>query len=105
VGATRVSRMRFTSQSAPCGRASLTDDPATMDYLPVFLQLRSARAVIVGGGRIAARKADLLVRAGARVTVVAPQLHEELRSRAAAGDLTHLAERFTPTHLDGAAIA
>ncbi|HEY7887614.1 MAG TPA: siroheme synthase CysG [Steroidobacteraceae bacterium] len=76
-----------------------------MDYLPVFLQLRSAHALIVGGGRIAARKADLLLRAGARVTVVAPRLHEELSSRTAAGELTHLAETFVPAHLDGAVIA
>lgn len=97
--------MRLTSQSAPCGRASLTRGQKPMDYLPVFLQLRSARAVIVGGGRIAARKAELLVRSGAHVIVVAPQLHEELRNRLAAGELTYLAERFVPAHLDGAAIA
>lgn len=76
-----------------------------MDCLPVFLQLRSACAVIVGGGRIAARKADLLLRSGARVTVVAPRLREELRQRVAAGELIHLAESFLPRHLDGAAIA
>jgi uroporphyrin-III C-methyltransferase/precorrin-2 dehydrogenase/sirohydrochlorin ferrochelatase len=76
-----------------------------MDYLPVFLQLRTAPAVIVGGGRIAARKADLLLRAGTRLTVVAPHLHEDLHSRAAAGELTHVAERFVPAHLDGAVLA
>jgi uroporphyrin-III C-methyltransferase/precorrin-2 dehydrogenase/sirohydrochlorin ferrochelatase len=75
-----------------------------MDYLPVFLQLRSTRAIVVGGGRVAARKVDLLSRAGARVTVIAPRLHEDLHSRVAAGELTHLAESFTPAHLDGAAI-
>jgi len=76
-----------------------------MDYLPVFLQVRGTRAVIVGGGRIAARKADLLLRAGAQLTVVAPRLHEDLRSRAAAGELTYRAESFTATHLDGAVLA
>ena len=76
-----------------------------MDYLPVFLQLRSASAVIVGGGRIAERKAELLLRCGARVTVIAPRLHEDLHERAGRGELTHLPESFLPTHLDGASLA
>jgi uroporphyrin-III C-methyltransferase / precorrin-2 dehydrogenase / sirohydrochlorin ferrochelatase len=76
-----------------------------MEYLPVFLQLRSAPAVIVGGGSVAARKADLLLRAGARVTVIAPRLQDDLRKRAAAGELTYLPETFHPSHLDGAALA
>ena len=79
--------------------------PAPMDYLPVFLQLRSARVVVVGGGSIASRKADLLLRTGASVVVVAPQLNEDLRNRLASADLTHLPERFAPSHLDGATLA
>lgn len=72
-----------------------------MDSLPVFLQLRSRPVVIVGGGHVAARKAELLLRCGARLSVVAPELSEALRKRADGGELTHVAAHFQPPHLDG----
>ncbi len=49
-----------------------------MDHLPIFLNVKDARALVVGSGTIAARKADLLLRAGCQLTVLAPQLGEEL---------------------------
>jgi uroporphyrin-III C-methyltransferase / precorrin-2 dehydrogenase / sirohydrochlorin ferrochelatase len=75
-----------------------------MDYLPIFLRLRAEPAVVVGGGRLAARKAEWLVRAGARVTVISPVLLPELERQAALGRLQHVAARFIPAHLDGAAL-
>jgi uroporphyrin-III C-methyltransferase/precorrin-2 dehydrogenase/sirohydrochlorin ferrochelatase len=75
-----------------------------MDYLPVFLQLLERPAVVVGGGRVAARKVELLRRAGSRVTVVAPELDEELAQLVAAGAVTHVHSRFAESHLDGAAV-
>jgi uroporphyrin-III C-methyltransferase/precorrin-2 dehydrogenase/sirohydrochlorin ferrochelatase len=75
-----------------------------MDYLPVFLQLRSRLAVVVGGGRVAARKVELLRRTGARITIVAPELRGELRELAESGELRHTAARFEPSHLDHAAL-
>ncbi|MFV0280501.1 MAG: siroheme synthase CysG [Rhodoblastus sp.] len=43
-----------------------------MEYLPIFLRLRGARAIVVGGGVAAARRAELLLRAGGDVTLFAP---------------------------------
>ena len=45
-----------------------------MRYFPFFFDLRGARALIVGGGEVAARKAELLARAGAAPRVVAPEV-------------------------------
>lgn len=49
-----------------------------MDHLPIFLNVRDRRTLVVGSGVVAARKADLLLRAGSNVTIVAPELGDEL---------------------------
>ena len=49
-----------------------------MDYLPVCLKLEGSPVLLVGGGTVATRKARLLQRAGASLTVVAPDITREL---------------------------
>ncbi|KEA65739.1 Siroheme synthase [Marinobacterium lacunae] len=49
-----------------------------MDYLPLFFDLKSRVALLIGGGDVALRKARLLVRAGACVRVVSREVHAEL---------------------------
>lgn len=49
-----------------------------MDFLPIFYNLKGQRCLVVGGGDIALRKADLLVRAGAKLRVVSPDLCDAL---------------------------
>lgn len=49
-----------------------------MDYLPLFFKLENQVALLVGGGQVALRKATLLTRAGAKVTVVAHVVEAEL---------------------------
>lgn len=51
---------------------------------PVFLDLADVPVLLVGGGQVASRKAEGLVAAGARLTVVAPMVLPELRASAAA---------------------
>ena len=49
-----------------------------MNYLPIFYDLKDKRCIVVGAGGIAARKADLLMQAGAKVSVVSPLLGSEM---------------------------
>ncbi|HEV2700885.1 MAG TPA: siroheme synthase CysG [Steroidobacteraceae bacterium] len=79
-----------------------------MDYLPIFLRVQNRLAVVIGGGAVAARKAELLLKCGARVRLVAPELtagaQELLREPAAATRMSHLAAPFCAEHLEGAAL-
>ena len=55
-----------------------------MADLPVMLNVRGRRCVIVGGGAVAARRAASLREAGAEVVVIAPQVDDTLAQQAGA---------------------
>jgi uroporphyrin-III C-methyltransferase/precorrin-2 dehydrogenase/sirohydrochlorin ferrochelatase len=76
-----------------------------MDYFPIFLRLANEPVLVVGGGAVAERKIDLLLRTSAQVRVIAPELVPGLAERAAAGEITHVATEFRPEHLDGVRLA
>lgn len=50
-----------------------------MDFLPVFLRIKQQRVLVVGGGQVALRKVQMLLRADARIRLVAPQVDPELK--------------------------
>lgn len=76
-----------------------------MEHLPIFLNISGKRSLIVGGGVIAARKADLLLRAGSGVTVVTPVLGEELSRMAETQPFTHLPRELMAEDLEGCVVA
>jgi uroporphyrin-III C-methyltransferase/precorrin-2 dehydrogenase/sirohydrochlorin ferrochelatase len=65
-----------------------------MDYLPIFIAVKDAPALVVGGGQVAHRKVEWLLAANARVTVIAPALGAELAELVARGAVQHIAQRF-----------
>jgi len=93
--------MRPTPQSSPGGGPGLSTAASGLDHLPIFLQLRAIPVAVVGGGHVAERKIELLLRVGADVTVIAPRLCKTLAARAATGAIKYRAEPFAPPHLDG----
>jgi precorrin-2 dehydrogenase/sirohydrochlorin ferrochelatase len=69
--------------------------------LPVNLLVAGRPCLVVGGGRIAARKVGHLLDAEADVTVVSPRATEELATLAAQGRLRHVARAFVDSDVDG----
>jgi siroheme synthase-like protein len=72
---------------------------------PVNLLVTGRRVVVVGAGRIAARKIEPLLELGAEVVVVAPALDGAVVAWRDEGRLSAHAREFTPTDLDGAWLA
>ena len=83
---------------APPGR------PGLAGY-PVNLLVRGRRVVVVGGGRIAARKIEPLLELGADVLVVAPVVNDEVRAWADQGRCSVVVRAFGPDDLDGVQLA
>ena len=71
-----------------------------MDFLPVFLNIRNQRCLVVGGGQVALRKISLLLEAGAAVHVVAPSLINALETLRQQQKITYKAQTFESKHLD-----
>jgi precorrin-2 dehydrogenase/sirohydrochlorin ferrochelatase len=78
---------------------------AAISGYPVNLVVDGRRCVVVGAGRIAARKIAALLDAGADVHVVAPHAGSEVRGWAATGKLELIDRAFEPVDLDGAWLA
>lgn len=76
-----------------------------MDYLPIFLNLKGEPCLVVGGGEVAARKVLMLLRAGGKCTVIAPELGPAIAEAALAGTVTWLDKTFAPEDVAGFRLA
>jgi len=71
-----------------------------MQNYPIFVNLRNQSCLVVGGGPVALRKIRLMRSAGADITVVAPQICQELSDEFGAS-ITHLQREFVDHDIDG----
>jgi precorrin-2 dehydrogenase/sirohydrochlorin ferrochelatase len=72
-----------------------------IQYYPVALDLRDRLCLVVGDGPVAEAKVEGLLAAGARVTVVSPELTEPLAAWAIEGRIIHRPHEYRPDDLDG----
>jgi siroheme synthase-like protein len=86
----------------PLKQFSISRPPAMSDgYYPVFIRGAALESLVVGGGRVAQRKVAALAKAGARVTVVSPDVTAGLASMAKNSGITWIADRYRKKYLKG----
>lgn len=72
-----------------------------MGLYPIGLELAGKACLVVGGGEVAERKVGGLLRAGAQVTVVAPEITPALRLLAGQGTIRWIPREYRTGDLDG----
>ncbi|MGB2139103.1 MAG: siroheme synthase CysG [Psychrobacter sp.] len=75
-----------------------------MNTFPLFFKLDNRKVLIVGGGDVALRKADLLSRAGAAITIVAPSICDELHALLSDEKHTLIYENYNKKYMQGARV-
>ncbi len=70
-----------------------------MDFFPIFLNIRNRNCLVVGGGEIAARKVELLLKANALITVISPNLCEALEVLLSQSQINYIRDIFHPKYL------
>ncbi|MEX2237178.1 MAG: bifunctional precorrin-2 dehydrogenase/sirohydrochlorin ferrochelatase [Dehalococcoidia bacterium] len=72
-----------------------------MGYYPIFVELEGRRVLVVGGGAVAAQKMRNLHPAGPAITVIAPELKDEMTQYHAEGQFDWVQREYGEGDVEG----
>jgi siroheme synthase-like protein len=73
-------------------------------YYPIYIDIEDRDVLIVGGGAVCARKAETMMKYGARVTIVSPEITDEIEEWERAGMLSVTRAPYSEAVLEGRSI-
>ncbi len=73
-----------------------------MDYLPLQIPIKNKKCLVFGAGKVALRRTRRLLKCGAVVVVVAPQLAEQFHELEKRGNLTCVADIYRAKYIKDA---
>ena len=65
-----------------------------MKHFPVFLDLNNRHCLVIGGGSVASRKVNNLLKADAKVIVISPQVSDEIKQLASEEKITLIEREY-----------
>ena len=70
-----------------------------MDHLPIFINIRKKPCIVIGGGDIALRKINLLLKAQAMVDCLSPSFSRDIKNLSKDGHITLINKGFDQTDI------
>ena len=70
-----------------------------MDHLPIFINIRKKPCIVIGGGDIALRKINLLLKAKAKVDCLSPSFSRGIKNLSKDGHITLINKSFDQTDI------
>ena len=70
-----------------------------MDHLPIFINIRKKPCIVIGGGDIALRKINLLLKAQAKVDCLSPLFSRDIKNLSKDGHITLINKSFDQTDI------
>ena len=80
-------------------------DSAKPIFYPVALNIAGRQCVVIGGGQVALRKVNMLLEAGAEVTVISPNMCPDLIQMAARGEIHTIHREYHTGDLENVFVA
>ena len=71
-------------------------------YYPIFLNLKNKSVIIIGGGKVAERKVVTLLKTGADLTVISPELTKKIEREKLKGRIKHIRRQYRKGDLKNA---
>lgn len=72
-----------------------------MAYYPVFIEMEGRPCLVIGGGKEAQKKAEGLLGAGARVSVISPHLTKDLEAMRDSGEIEYTPRDYQEGDVEG----
>jgi precorrin-2 dehydrogenase/sirohydrochlorin ferrochelatase len=64
------------------------------DYYPAFLNLKGKKVIVIGGGKVAERKTLALLKIGADVTIISPEITKRIDKEKLKGRIKHVSRQY-----------
>lgn len=71
-----------------------------MQYFPLFVDTKQLNVLVVGGGEVATRKVELLLKSSANITVVSPAISKDIQRFVDEGNVLYIPRKYDEKQLD-----